>query len=154
PSVCGNGVVEPGEACDGTACCTAQCALAPLATVCRPAARACDAADYCDGASATCGADLAQPNGTACGGGATRLGGVCGDLLAWWKLDEASGTHFADSSGNGHDGTLSGAAAFAAGIAGGAATFSGGLGDVPTAPSLDFGTSDFTVAGWLNVPGT
>src|SRR5262245_18889561 len=33
-------------------------------------------------------------------------GMVLSGLLAWWKFDEGSGSTAADSSGNGHDGTI------------------------------------------------
>lgn len=33
--------------------------------------------------------------------------GTTADLIAWWRLDETSGTTMFDSSGNGHDGTIS-----------------------------------------------
>lgn len=73
PSVCGDGMLHSGEACDagvanGTAasCCTAVCTLRLSSYACRPAENACDATDYCDGASAACPADAKSPFGTAC----------------------------------------------------------------------------------------
>jgi Thrombospondin type 3 repeat len=54
-SSCGNSVVDPGEQCDGGACCTAGCQFAT--TVCRPAAGSCDVAESCTGSSAACPAD-------------------------------------------------------------------------------------------------
>src|SRR5262249_45013077 len=62
--VCGNGTVEGAEQCDlGAAngapgsCCTASCTFATTATICRPAAGACDVAEACTGNSTTCPAD-------------------------------------------------------------------------------------------------
>lgn len=55
---CGNGIVEAGEACDGEACCAADCTIAPADTSCRPAIDACDAAEVCNGTDAICPVDL------------------------------------------------------------------------------------------------
>jgi hypothetical protein len=98
-SLCGNGRVDPGEACDGDPCCTTACALTPAGAVCRaaagpcdlpetctgssaacppdtkgtqvcrPAAGACDVAERCDGAADTCPPDGARPAGTVCDDG-------------------------------------------------------------------------------------
>jgi cysteine-rich repeat protein len=62
PAVCGNSIVESGEACDdgNTAegdCCSAVCQLEPSGSVCRAAAGACDLEETCDGASDQCPAD-------------------------------------------------------------------------------------------------
>lgn len=64
---CGNGIVDVGEACDGGAlidgdCCSSACTILPAAASCRPSADACDIADFCDGASATC-PDARLPDG-------------------------------------------------------------------------------------------
>ncbi|MHC4275562.1 MAG: hypothetical protein ACYSUR_18115, partial [Planctomycetota bacterium] len=58
---CGDGVTEGAEQCDdGNTdpgdCCSPSCQYESAATVCRAAAGACDAADFCDGAGA-CTAD-------------------------------------------------------------------------------------------------
>lgn len=47
------------------------------------------------------------------------------DLVAWWKLDESSGTLASDSSGNGNDGIVNGGAQWVAGVVGGALEFDG-----------------------------
>jgi PKD repeat protein len=70
PSTCGNGHLDPGEQCDGGACCTSGCQFANAVTVCRPAAGACDVAETCSGASAACPADLLRPSGFVCRGSA------------------------------------------------------------------------------------
>lgn len=62
---CGNGVVEPGEQCDGGDCCQA-CQFATAGSACRLAATPCDAAEVCDGASANCPADGPAVAGTTC----------------------------------------------------------------------------------------
>jgi hypothetical protein len=56
-SVCGNGVVETGEVCDGGDCCAADCTFKDSASVCRPAAGECDLAETCSGTSADCPSD-------------------------------------------------------------------------------------------------
>lgn len=51
--VCGNGIVEPGEACEAGLCCD-NCQLAPLFTVCRQPVHACDHPETCTGSSRLC----------------------------------------------------------------------------------------------------
>ena len=46
-------------------------------------------------------------------------------LVGWWKFDETNGTIAYDSSGNGHDGNLSGGPTWATGKIGGALNFDG-----------------------------
>ncbi len=65
-AVCGNGIVEGGEQCDGGACCTGTCQLISGGTVCRTAAGVCDIAETCTGISATCPSDIYVPAGTVC----------------------------------------------------------------------------------------
>ncbi|NWH23252.1 ADA32 protein, partial [Grus americana] len=91
-TVCGNGVVEPGEQCDcGVTetcaldkCCTAQCNFKPgmkcslglccencqfkqKNSQCRPPADAqCDLAEFCNGSSASCPPDLYVQDGHEC----------------------------------------------------------------------------------------
>jgi hypothetical protein len=56
PPTCGNGELDEGEACDGTACCV-NCQIAPAGAVCRSESDPCDAEETCDGASQECPAD-------------------------------------------------------------------------------------------------
>ena len=60
-------------------------------------------------------------------------GDLSTDLVAWWKLDETSGTTAADSSGNGRHGTVNGAASWNAGDG---FTFSGGASSAGNAITL------------------
>jgi hypothetical protein len=74
-SLCGDGVVQAagGEQCDAGAnnglpgsCCSSSCQLLSAGTVCRTDGGFCDVAETCDGASATCPADVKHPNGFVC----------------------------------------------------------------------------------------
>ncbi|MCJ7777332.1 MAG: LamG domain-containing protein, partial [Sedimentisphaerales bacterium] len=76
------------------------------------------------------------------------------ELIGWWKFDEGSGTIAADSSGNGHNGTINGGATWAAGQLDGALRFDGtddyvncGLININTAV-----TGGMTVCAWINKP--
>jgi hypothetical protein len=69
-AVCGNGIVEDGESCDGGACCTVACSFASAASVCRGSAGACDVAEACTGSTADCPADTFAAAGTECRGSA------------------------------------------------------------------------------------
>ena len=72
------------------------------------------------------------------------------DLVGHWNLDEGSGTLAADSSGNGNDGALEGAAQWVTGVMNGALQFDGSsrvnCGD---APQLAF-TEAFSITLWVN----
>ena len=52
-------------------------------------------------------------------------GSASAELVAHWRLDEASGVTAFDSSGNGNDGTLNGNPQWEAGMIGGALHFDG-----------------------------
>ncbi|MBN8612369.1 MAG: hypothetical protein J0L92_17370 [Deltaproteobacteria bacterium] len=67
--VCGNGMIESGEQCDGGACCNpTTCQFQASSVVCRAQANECDVAELCTGTSAACPAtDAAVAPGTACG---------------------------------------------------------------------------------------
>jgi cysteine-rich repeat protein len=70
-AVCGNGILEAGEACDDgntqdRDCCSATCQIEPEDTICRPAVYSCDVAETCDGSSPICPSDQAEPDGTIC----------------------------------------------------------------------------------------
>lgn len=79
------------------------------------------------------------------------------DLVAHYRLDEASGTVATDSSGNGNHGVYTGAGVTLAqpGICAGSTSveFDGATGHVaiPSSPSLDSLASNLTVAAWINV---
>ncbi len=74
------------------------------------------------------------------------------DAIAWWQLDESSGTTAKDSLGSKH-GSWSGGAAPSEGVVRCAMTFDGGSAGVvvPNHSSLEVGTSDFSLEGWIRV---
>ena len=72
------------------------------------------------------------------------------DLVGHWNLDEGSGTLAADSSGNGNDGALEGAAQWVTGVMNGALQFDGSSGvNCGDAPQLAF-TEAFSITLWVN----
>jgi len=75
-----------------------------------------------------------------------------GKLVGWWKFDETEGRIAADSSGNGHAGTLVGDPAWTQGAIGGALEFDGegDYVDLGVSPEFDV-TSQITVAAWVKV---
>jgi hypothetical protein len=73
--------------------------------------------------------------------------------ISHWTFDEGQGTQAADSVGN-NDGTLHGNTSWVAGKAGSGALNFDGSGDYVDAgndSSLNLGTSNFTVAAWINI---
>ena len=74
-------------------------------------------------------------------------------LVGNWSFEEGRGTSTGDLSGQGNDGTLVNAPSWTTGISGGALGFNGTTQyvTVPDANSLDFGTSDFSIAGWIKM---
>ncbi len=94
--------------------------------------------------------DEIQPDGSIVTGTIWSFG--TGGLVAWWQLDDGSGSAAIDSSGNGLDGILVGDPSWAAGIVGGALEFDGD-GDyinVGKDPAFDI-TNQITVAAWIKV---
>ncbi|CAO3589537.1 unnamed protein product [Absidia cylindrospora] len=101
-SMCGNGILEPGEQCDpghtdspccfaknctlkaGATCddyssqCCLNCNTAPKDTVCRPAVSECDTEEVCTGLTSQCPPDIYDPDGTSCANGTMQCAsGVC-----------------------------------------------------------------------------
>jgi hypothetical protein len=76
-------------------------------------------------------------------------------LVGAWSFDEGSGTHVADSSGNGDNGVISGNVSWVSGPTGSALGFDGGSGqvDVPDAPVLEPATA-LTVSAWVRSVGS
>jgi RHS repeat-associated protein len=89
---------------------------------------------------------------TDSGGG----GGSDPNLIAHWQFDETSGTTAADSSGNGHTGTLNDDASFAAGMYGNAAAFDGASDYITVSDSAawDFSGKETTLALWFKADPT
>jgi hypothetical protein len=75
-SVCGNGIVEQNEICDGSECCTATCTQAPNGTACGRPATSCRLPSACFDFTCFDGALVAD--GTACDDGdACTAGEIC-----------------------------------------------------------------------------
>jgi hypothetical protein len=77
-------------------------------------------------------------------------------LVGQWKLDEGAGTLVADSSGQGHNGVLSGAGAgWAPGMSGSALGFDGVSGEVivPASASLE-PAAGVSVSAWVKATGS
>jgi Concanavalin A-like lectin/glucanases superfamily len=72
-----------------------------------------------------------------------------------WTLDEGSGTHVADGSGNGNTGVLSGGVSWVPGISGSALSFDGSSGQVKVADNqaLEPATA-VTVSAWVKQNGS
>ncbi|KAI7887863.1 Metallo-peptidase family M12-domain-containing protein, partial [Mucor mucedo] len=98
-SLCGNGILEPGEECDpgltDSPCCFAKtcklkpnavcdnqcclnCAIAPPDTICRPAVSECDSAEFCTGSNSSCPIDIHDKDGASCANGTMKCAsGIC-----------------------------------------------------------------------------
>ena len=77
-----------------------------------------------------------------------------GRLLAYWKLDDGTGTLATDSTGNSNTGTLSGGVSWTGGLFGNALSFDGNSGTVrvPRKPLLE--PTAITVTGWVKRDGS
>jgi hypothetical protein len=94
--------------------------------------------------------------GGKAGAGGMPNGGAGGQGLpaafAEYPFDQTGGPTIADASGNGHDGTLSGAATFPAGVIGSGLNLPGASGDYVTLPSGFIQTlTSITITVWVNV---
>jgi hypothetical protein len=70
-------------------------------------------------------------------------------LIAWWTLDEGTGTTVHDAGGNGLDGTFQGNPKWVEGVANGAVDFDGSSSiDFGTTPKLQL-TTGITIACWI-----
>ena len=77
------------------------------------------------------------------------------NLVSWWKLDESSGTNADDSSGNNHDGTLSGGSwAPTGGKFDGAVDLGDANSDHVEVPTTGMSASAGTVSVWGRIEGT
>ena len=70
-------------------------------------------------------------------------------LIAYWRLDDGSGTSAADASGNGRTGTLTGGASFTAGQLVGGVGLDGNDGRIVVAHHSSLSPTAITVAAWV-----
>lgn len=90
------------------------------------------------------------------GAGGMNGGGAGGRSLpamfAYYPFDQTAGPTIMDASGNGHNGTLSGAATFPTGVIGNGISLPGASGDYVTLPSAFIQTlTNITITVWVNV---
>ena len=90
------------------------------------------------------------------GAGGMSNGGTGGQTLpsmfAYYPFDQTAGPTITDASGNGRNGTLSGAATFPAGVIGNGLSLPGASGDYVTLPSAFIQTlTNITITVWVNV---
>jgi autotransporter-associated beta strand protein len=78
---------------------------------------------------------------------------VLPQLIAYYNLDEGSGTSAADASGNGKTATLNGGATWASGISGNAVKLNGGGQYVTLPNNITTNLADFTIATWVYLNG-
>ncbi len=71
----------------------------------------------------------------------------------YWKFDDGSGTTAADSSGNGHPGTLVNSPTWTTGELGGGIALNG-TSQYVTVPALNFSSNTVTITGWVKRNGT
>ena len=74
--------------------------------------------------------------------------------VAQWNFSEGTGTTTADSSGNGHTGTLSGGASWTTGVSGSALQFNGSTGYVSANWNQLSGNASRTVSAWFKTTST
>jgi hypothetical protein len=82
------------------------------------------------------------------GGDASDASTLDAGLVAYYEFDETSGTTAADSSGNGHTATMSGAT-FTAGLQGNAATMNGSNRYVSLPNGIVNGLTSFSISTWV-----
>jgi len=76
------------------------------------------------------------------------------DEVAYWRLDETSGSTVYDNSGYDHDGTLVGSASWASGgIDGNCLNLTGGYASIPYRETMHI-QPEMTMEAWVNLPST
>ncbi len=116
------------------------------------------------GTAGAAGRGATGGTGGAAGGGAAGPGGAAGatagagggaiPMLAYYPFDQTSGPVITDASGNGHNGTAQGTAAFAAGQIGNALNLNNGTSGnnyVALPANLLQGVNDLTITAWVRV---
>lgn len=74
------------------------------------------------------------------------------ETVAWWRLDEGSGTFASDASGNGKNGTVV-SAGWTTGISGAGVSFNGSSSGVAV-PALNLYTNTVTITAWIRRNGS
>jgi hypothetical protein len=151
--------------CDNSVCTPYACTPSSIACV-NGGMSTCSARGDAFGPITACPADGPCVNGAGCTGDAAVAttdgstppdmdtgvvgndGGIDPTLVLYYKLDETSGTTVADSSGNGHTGTMVGTAAWSTGKIGGAANFDGATGYIETVGPVVDTSQPYTVSAW------
>ena len=90
--------------------------------------------------------------GVSDGGSGGSGGQTLPSMFAYYPFDQTAGPTITDASGNGRNGTLSGAATFPAGVIGNGLSLPGASGDYVTLPSAFIQTlTNITITLWVNV---
>jgi Concanavalin A-like lectin/glucanases superfamily/Domain of unknown function (DUF1929)/IPT/TIG domain len=104
-------------------------------------------------AAGTASVTVRNPNGAISNALTFTITSASSGLVAHWKFDEGAGTTAADSSGNGHTGTLTNGPIWTTGQLGGALQFDGTNDSVAcgaNVPAMKFAASDsFTESAWV-----
>lgn len=87
-------------------------------------------------------------------GGGGGGGDITTGLIAWWKLDDGSGTTPVDSSGTGNNGTFVGSPTWTTGHIGGGLSFNGSSQYVTAATTGMGSLTTATLAAWMNRSST
>ena len=93
-------------------------------------------------------------SGRGGGGGAAGAGGAAIPMLAYYPFDQTAGPVITDASGNGHNGTAQGTAAFVTGQIGNALNLNNGTSGnnyVALPANLLAGVNDITISTWVFV---
>jgi choice-of-anchor A domain-containing protein len=96
-SVCGNGIVEIGEDCDGGSCCSSSCTFQLSSTTCRASVGPCDPSESCTGFDVDCPADLTGSFETACSGLYFTFNNI---VYSWLNYDVISFGNFTTNTGD------------------------------------------------------